>query len=440
MNNKYHDAVEHLEFSDNLFTRVTAAERKPQSRFRLLRAVAIAALITALMATTVFGALSTIREKPTKVETLGTASEDLTDASLMSFSLSDQAGGVTVHYMELYADVSYTFRHGLLYSEKTGFLRITEDYQLEAVEMNTAAYSFEKNDRTYTLEFSYLDTPDGVFSNHKSAYQKNENGEILLNATDGNSGQWPVYLNTETGEVRDALPDWTADDFAGRVTYSDPLKDGILVSTIVETDEMKEIVENGTVVGWKDGSYNLLYWIADGEQEAKLVGLPEDYTWYVDNDVLYCQNSAGHLSFFDDNFDLQSISDYDTNDDLTDGLLTVAVDGKLGILDVLTGDTYLFQDISVRASELDETMGYHAIRYGKDGRIALVQTEWRTAEARVALLKLGVLDLDSGEMRMLDIENEYDGYRNGWLDADRLAVVYKNGEQQYLCVYEFTNP
>ena len=79
-------------------------------------------------------------------------------------------------------------------------------------------------------------------------------------------------------------------------------------------------------------------------------------------------------------------------------------------------------------------MGYNATRYDSDGRIALVQTELRSEEKRVALCKLGILNEETGELKLLEIENDYDGYTINWLDENRLAVIY---DEQYLCIYEF---
>ena len=289
--------------------------------------------------------------------------------------------------------------------------------------------TLEKNDRVYTLNFSWLDTEDGIISNHRSIYQKDENGEIMLNATDGNSGQWPVFLNVETGKIRDAMPDWTASDFTGRIGYAFALQGEILVSTIVESTEM---------VDGRDASYNLLYSVNQGQ--LREIELPENYHLdFVVNDTLYYQDKNGALYRMDENFVPHPVSKYKTWDTLSNGLLTVCADGSLGILDVFTGETYVFDEIPVQKSDLDESNGYNAKRYGYNGRIALVQTDWLAEEAKIVLCSLGVLDVETRTVKMLQIENGYDGYQNGWLDENRFAVIYRGEGGQFLCIYEFTD-
>ena len=80
---------------------------------------------------------------------------------------------------------------------------------------------------------------------------------------------------------------------------------------------------------------------------------------------------------------------------------------------------------------------YDALRYGNTGTIALVQTEWHHDPERIVLTKLGMLDYETGELKLLNIENDYDGYQHTWLDENRFAVVYRNEERQFLCIYEF---
>lgn len=427
-NNTYRNAVEHLRFSGDLAASVAATQSAPRSHTRPIRTVVIAAVLVALVATTAFGTISKLREIPANVETLGTAREEMTDAAIMEFTVSKKTEGVTVHYMKLVGNDTYSFVHGMLISLKKGIFRITDDYQLEQVQMEQTNVTLEKNDRVYNLNFSWLDTEDGVISNHRGIYRKDENGEIMLNAT-GRSGQWPVFLNVETGEIRDALPDWTASDFTGRIGYAFALQGEILVSTIVESTEM---------VDGRDASYNLLYSVNQGQ--LREIELPENYHLdFVVNDTLYYQDRNGTLYRMDENFVPHLVCDYKTWDTLSNGLLTVCAGGSLGILDVLTGETYVFDEIPVQKSDLHERMGYNAKRYGSNGRIALVQSDWIPDEEKVVLCSLGVLDVNTRTIKMLQIENGYDGYQNGWLDENRFAVIYRGEGGQFLCIYEFTD-
>ena len=418
IHNDYVNAVNKLEFSNDLTERVRAADRtKP--RFRAVKTAAFAAVLACFMITTAFGAITVLREYPGEVKVLGTDMQKLTDAQAMGFTVSQENEGVEKHYMELHPVHSYHFRHGMLRSRQDGYLRITQDYQLEPVEMKAVHLTLEKNDRTYSLDFAYRDTEAGVLSDHRSVYYKNERGEILLDVTDGSS-QWPVYFNPETGTLRDGLPQWTEEEFEGRVGGAYALKDGLLITTIVN-----------------DGlpnARNNLYWIAPGAEKAKIIELPGNGLWHPENDTIYYQNDSGQLYVMDDHFQFQRICEHETMDYLQDGLLTVSVRGKLGILDAFTGELFVFEEIE---ASITDTMDYHAVRYGAQGTIALVHTEWVHDPDRIVLRSLGVLNRQSAQLQLLQIENDYDGGHCNWLDENRLAVIYKSDAGQLLCVYEF---
>lgn len=415
----YVNAIDKLEFSDDLLQRVRTSDRV-KLRFRGVRAAVLAAILACFMITTAFGAISALRERPGNVEVLGKDAEELGNAQYMHFSVFQGNEDVQKHYMELHPAHSYHFRHGILRSEQGDYLRITQDYQLERMQMIEVHLALEKKDRTYYLDFTYQDTVDGVISDHRSVYQKNEQGEFLLNTTDGNSSQWPVYFNPEAGTIRDALPDWSEGDFEGRIGSASELKGGLLVSTIVND-------------GLPDARNNL-YWIAPGAEEARIIQLPGNGMWHGEHDTIYYQNDLGHLYCMDDNFEFQLISEYGTSDYLQDGLLTVSAQGNLGILDAYTGDLYVFDEIE---ADIRDTLNYHAIRYGSGGTIALVHTQWLHDPERMELRELGILDTASAQLKLLQIENQYDGGRCNWLDENRLAVIYKSGLGQILCVYEF---
>lgn len=419
IHNDYVKAVNKLEFSNNLLERVKAAEAGTP-RFRPVRIALLAAVLACFMITTAFGAISTMRERPGQVEVLGTDTDTLAEAQHMLFSVSQLREGAEKHYMELQPVHTYHFRHGMLRSRQGEYLRISQDYTLEPVELTQFRLTLDKNGRTYSLDFACLDTESGVLSNHRSVYHKNEQGEILLNLTDGNSGQWPAYFNPETGALRDALPEWTSDDFEGRIGYGYELMDGILIATVVN-DGMSN-------------SQNILYWIAPGAEEPRFIELPGNGLYHVENNTVYYQNELGQLYCMDADFTFRLICQYETMDYLQDGLLTVSVQGKLGILDAYTGEVYVFGNLELSKTD---TLDYHAIRYGSAGTIALVHTEWVHDPERIVLRGLGVLDKQSAQLKLLQIENDYDGAQCNWLDETRLAVIYKSELGQILCVYEF---
>lgn len=421
MNDTYRNAVSHLTFSE---IRLEESQRKPSRRFRVTRAVAIAATLVTLLATTAFAAIVNTRQIPTVVEPIGTVQEDMTDAEPLHFSVSGEVDGVRVHYIEFAGAKAYSFHHGLLKTPGDQYYRITEDYQLKRVEMNHVNHKLDKNGKTYTLDFEWLNTEKGVLSDHRYIYQPDYNNEIFLNATDGRSGQWPVYLNILTGEVRDALPDWTADDFIGRIGYTYFVNGGMIVSTIDETAQ-KHVSRQ--------------YWITPEAKDAKLIEKPEDARISIEHGCVYYQNDRGQLYQMDENFAFQQISEYKTSAYIENSLLLVSVNNKLGILDVQSGEVFVLDDIRLTPPNYMEMLDYAVLRYSADGRIALMRTEWVTNESefRIEMNQIGILDTQNGKLELLSIENDYNAYQGYWLDENRFAVIYQDDLRQYLCIYEF---
>ena len=422
MNDTYRNAVDHLVFAD---IRLEEPENVAMRRFHFPRAIAIVAILITVLVTTTFAAIVKIRQIPTEIEPIGTVQEDMTDAEPMHFSVSGEVNGVRVHYIEFAGAKAYSFHHGLLKTPGDRCYRITEDYQLESVEMNHVNYKLDKNGKTYTLGFEWLNTAKGVLSEHRYIYQPDENNEIFLNATDGRSGQWPVYSNILTGEVRDALPDWTADDFIGRIGYTYLVNGGMIVSTIDETAQ-KHVSRQ--------------YWIAPGAEEAKLIEMPEGARISIEHRNVYYQNNRGQLYQMDEDFTFRLISEYKTSAYIENGLLLVSVNNKLGILDVQSGDVYVLDEIRLTPPNYMEMLDYAVLRYGADGRIALMRTEWVTNESefRIEMNHIGILDTQNGKLELLTIENDYNAYQGYWLDENRFAVIYQDDLRQYLCIYEFT--
>jgi hypothetical protein len=441
MNDLYCNAVEHLQFSENLTDCVMKQISKPVRHLRFMRYAAAAAVMLVLMSTTAFATSPVFREWTLSNLHLGKSQPDISEAKVMNFTMAQDMEGVTVHYLKL-GGLRYHFVHGMLYNNRTGFTAVTDTYELKPVDTIQFRAQLNKNGRNYYDDLDYFETEEGIIDRRKSVLHKDKNGEIFLILTDGSSNQWPAYVNLKKGTVRDALPDWTEDDFEGRVGYAHEYKGGILISTVINDN----VDFNG-----KSVNDSMLYWIADGARQSKVIELSEDtYSWYVENGEFYYTNNEGHLYRMDDFFEYELICDYKTGDELTNGLLTAATaDKKLMIVDAYNGNRYLVNDYCVDPGrylsgassrfgwELDETMGVNATRYGTDGTIAVVRTEYIPNEQRVAFRELGILDINTGTVKMIEIENAYDGYRNGWLDENRYAVIYTRELENYLCIYEF---
>lgn len=428
-NKTYQNAVDHLEFSNDLYARVMEKTPEPKRPTRVLAILATAVLATVLLMSTVMAVGSHFQKAPAKiehtvpVETLGTAKEEITNAKMLELTISKMTDGVTVHYMELDPVIQYSYFHGIFHGWTTGYQRITEDYTFAQIEMKTQDIYLDKNGRTYQTRIVYLDTENGVVTRSKEIYRKNRQGEILVNLYSPQGGNWPVYINVETGAYRDALPEWTAEDFGGDGAFATEFRGGLLVRTLVEGDTDDKSV---------------LYWVGPGSKEPKLVDIPRDGFETVFNDTLYYQNQKGYLYVMDDDWNFQLYANYETHDRLDNGLLTVNLkDGKVGVLDVLTHELYVFPDLDANKVHIDVTAGMRALRYGKDGRMALVQTQVDWEDMRQELVQLGVLDVERGELRMLEIPYDLEAYRVHWLDANRLGVIYKTEDRQFFCIYEF---
>ncbi len=424
MSKTYKNAVDHLRFSENLSARVMEkSAAKP--KFRILRVAVVTAIVTVLLAGTAFAINLDLREQNIQKVSLGTSEQPFIDAKIMTFTASEEVEGVSIHYLELPSNQTYSFVHGMLYSISDGFFRITQNYQLEKIKSETVEIAFEKNGWTYSLDFAYVDTEKGIVSPHKDIYHKNENSEIMLNASSAGSFQWPVYVNLETGTVRDALPNFTTDDFEGREIYAWEFRGGILLSTIVN-----EATSNGR---------NVIYWIANASAKPEIIKFPtQSMRWDVQNDTIYAQDSAGRLYRMDDEFAFDKVSDYRTKDDLTHGLLTVRTKNReLAVFDILSNEVYAISGLLVDLNDLNETFGYNASRYSVNGKISLVHTFHDYENMQTSIDQIGILDTNSGTLRYLEIDNEFDGYHNHWLDENRFGVLYQDGLKRYLCIYEF---
>ena len=423
MTDTYRNAIDHLEFSE---IRLDGTQKITVSGFRLSRGVLIAAVLLTVVVTTSFAAITKARQVQTVIDPIGTVHEEMTDAEPMHFTAAEQISGVRIHYMDLAGAKQYSFHHGMLKDPSGQFYRITDDYQLENIKMQYVNHTINKSGKTYTLDFTWIETEKGILSSHRYIYHPDEKCEIFLNATDGRSGQWPVYLNTVTGEVRDALPKFQPDDFTGRIGYAYQVNHGIVISTVVEATESAS-------------GYKLLYWIEDDVTEAKIIDVPENARLSIEHGRVYYQNDRGQLYQMDEDFTFRQISEYKSGTYIENGLLMVAVNNKLGILDVQSGDVYVLDDISLTPPNFMEMHEYYVMRYSTDGRIALMHADWITDESefRFGMSNIGILDTENAKLELLAIENDYNTYQGYWLDENRFAVIYKDDLRQYLCIYEF---
>lgn len=426
-NSTYRDAVNNLRFSGDLLTEVRKSESPERKRIPLFRIAVITAVVSTLLMTTAFAAGNWI-ERDARLISIGSVKEDLSDAEIMEFRVIDTNDGVVMHYMELGPKGFYTFRDGMLYSSKEGFFRITDDYTLEKLESSTLCVNFSKNGRVYSFEIEYILANDGVYSDGLLFYPLTD-GEILIRAVAEDGYLWPVYVDLETGDSRDALPDFTEDSFSGIVSYAQPFRDGILVTSGTEH-----------VVNGNSRYETFYYWIDEGNSEAEVLDWPSGWE-YIVGDTLYYKTRTGSYYRLDENFVLQPLQDVpETTDDITEGLLTVQnPDGTLGIIDLINGISHRIPALEIGGGKMQETEGWNATRNSSEGRILLTNAvmDW-VAEGR-KMDVLALLDTDNGVLKLLDVDSGYTIHTSGWFDDDRYCVIYKDVVIRYLCIYEFTD-
>lgn len=435
--NPYRDAVEHLEFSDDLYDRVLQNVNVTNKPIRVARVLVIAAVIFVLLATTAAGVTSLVKEILDKeevnipVQTLGTQQDTFEDAKVMHFTVSTGLPGVNSHYMELAMDdgvAQYLFVRGLLCSWASTYYRITEDYRLETIEFKTTSGWVDKGDDRYTVDpaYRYYESDDGVISAYHGPLPQNEAGEILINVYSiarkkpSNIGDpaWPAYLNTESGQIRDALPQLSPDDFEGRIGYTSRFRDGILFTTLVD---------EGT-----KNVHNRYYWVDETTLQIVPIEFPGKGFEFVYQDTLYYQDETGKLYRMDDHFTFQLISEYETPAMFSAGLLVVMTGGKLGIYDVDRDMTYVFNDIEVTKNDL---MNYGTLRRGDKIVLLKTVTNWDLMGTQIT--QVGVLDPESNELRLMEFDNDLVVMHCSWLADDRLGMIYQRAQRQYLCIYEF---
>ena len=433
--NVYRKAVEHLQFSEDLEQAVLNKAGRKRSRLRVTRLAVLAAVLCLLVGTTVF-ATENGGERFLRVREEGKLRNRFLNTNVMSFTHTEELSGVEVYQMELKPKGYYHFGQGLLYHPTEGFLKVTEDYALEALKYKSLEVRFEKNGRIYKLDMRYVETDGGICSDLLNLYPVKD-GQILVNITAEGTHAWPVYVNIGTGEIRDALPEFTEADFlpekpesgyAARLTYTQPFRDGILISCLVSG------IRNGNT-----DSEALYYWIQNGSREAVKLDIPKNSIDYVIDDTLYYQDPAGYCYVLDENFQFTKVNaSVETTDNLNCGLLTVCSrDGALEIVDVVTPAIYFVPDIRVEGEKFWDTTGYNATRHSADGRIVVTHsyTDWE--EENRPLDSIAYLDQAAGELRQLYIETDCHVQTHGWLDDNRYCVIYEDGLKRFLSIYEF---
>ena len=433
--NVYRNAIDHLQFSNQLEQAVLNEGKAQRSQLRVARLAAIAAILCLLLGTTVFAA-EQIRERTLRVRETGRIRQQFANTEIMEFTHSDTMRGVKVYHMELIPKGYYHFGEGLIYHPAEGFLEVTEDYELKALDHQSLTGAFEKNGRIYELDMEYVERDGGIYSDLLNFYPVSD-GEILVNMTAKGSHAWPVYVNIRTGEIRDALPAFTEADFLpeklesgyeARLAYTQPFREGILISCLV----------NGIRNGNTD-SEALYYWVKDDTGEVIVLDLPKNSIDHVINDTLYYQDSAGDCYVMNDSFQFRKIDGVaETTDDLSCGLLTVCTpDGALEIVDVIGPARYYVPDIRLEGEKLWDTTGYNATRHSTDGRIVVTHSYTDYVEGNRPLDSLAYLDLAAGELRQLHIETDCHVQTHGWLDDNRYCVLYEDGLKRFMSIYEF---
>lgn len=424
----YQNAVDHLEFTD-LYDGVLAKVVRPKHRYRTIRIAAFAAAMISLLVFGAFAADIDFKQISVNLLKLGSVDADMGNAQRMEFQKLESADGVSVHYLELDIPGGYSFKNGLIYHQRGGIYQISSDYQLVPVEGNRIQNEIEKKGTKFYIDYQYVKTGTEIIVLN-GAQNIIDDQTVLANAWSKDQYCWPVILNLETGMVTDALPHFSPDDFEGRTCYSEPFREGILLTTIKSSDVFVDGVLN---------SYNKLYYIKDGRKLIE-IELPKgnNSSFYCENNTIYWKSGSGPLYQLNDQYEFQQIDELRTTDDLSNGLLTGrGTNNTLVVNDYYSNRQYVIDEITPDRWDFYETTGYNASRYSEDGKI-LITYSFDDYEGRTRrITEMGLLDPDSGTLNMLETHSNFKIYTFGWLDDNRFAIIYEKGVRKYICIYEF---
>lgn len=416
----YRNAMDHLHYSEELEKNVMASARPVHRHFRTVRVAAIAAICCMLLGCTAYAVGSWIYSE-IFMDDNGDVALDFSKTEIMHFTPSQSLDGITVHYMPI-GSKNVSFQNGLMYDPTSGFYEVTEDYELVALEHQSADISLDKNGKIYTRTLKYVVTDDGVITNLGTYTEVN--GEILVNVIAADQWQWPVYLNVYTGEYRDAMPDLDENSFEMNVSYIQPFRGGFIVSTMNTRIEEAEV-----------GNPRFLYWVSSDCQDIRKLDVPV-YGVYetVVGDTLYIRDGSGHYYYMDDEFRFCRVEGIGrTNDIMFKGLLTYrGEDGTLKVADFWDGVIYNVADLQVNDNDIGVVQGYSATRNSVDGKIVVYRVDTFTSD-----LDLAALDTECGQLKQISVYSGYEINGWGWLDDNRLWMIYSDNVGSYVCVYDF---
>lgn len=419
----YQKAVDHLEFSNSVDLAAFQNVRRPRPVVRILRSGLVAALIGILLMTGVAAVGGWIYITVVS-ENIGQAQIDIGEATHLEFISTDNNDGISVHYTQL-GPYSYFYGEGYLYHNGV-FYKLDENFNVVAVESKSLTVSLEKDNRTYEKTIEYVQVDDGIVTaTWGMEFYPIVAGEIHINLSVNTDTPWPAYVDLETGEVRDALPNLTDASFEGTIYRFERFRDGYLVYTGL-------LVKGG-------GSYEdrRLYWVNTDEYvEINLDTLPSKYWDAIIRDQLYCWDEQGNLYQMNDDYSFRKVEEYQKGDEIFGGLwTTVSEAGTLQIVDLANQKVYEITDLEVDYDQVGFFDGYFAVRSEFDDVIAVVH---RADRDYTAFDSIALLDTSGGTLRQLSIDPSYYVSGMGWLDNNKFVVIYNQHGVRYMTVYEFT--
>jgi len=422
--NDYVNAVDNLDFSDDLAKRVRAADRvKP--RFRAARTAVLAAVLCILLATTVVAADRWFRQN-VRIDELGTIAPDASKENLMKFEQKGDLGGILVHTMKMNEDDDFLFGNDLLYSHDSGFLRVEEDYSLTALPSKSFSMKLEKDGYTYVHDLCFVETAQGIVTDEMLDHLVLD-GRVLVNLWDHNERCWPVWVDVSTGTVEDALSGFHVQDFDGEVRYSQLFRSGILISCL-------------------NDSQNNIYWVGHGSSAVQKVDIPAGALDFILGDELLYRDADWNYYATRGGWEFYPVEGIPkTSDAMWEGLITCVDEmDALQIYDLVNDVVYGIPEISaydpwIHADPQYDPFrsGYNATRNSREGSIVVTHDYADWANLRRMVDRIAYLDTDAMELKQLDIESGHGVWTFGWLGDHRFCVVSEDADERWLTVYEF---